>query len=61
MRTPEAPCKGCEERQVGCHASCGKYAEFRKKRDEYNEIVVEEKYPTGFTYWVFGGKDRGKR
>lgn len=24
-----APCKGCPERHVGCHASCSKYAEFK--------------------------------
>ena len=28
------PCKGCEDRHVGCHASCGKYAEYRVQFDE---------------------------
>ncbi len=33
-----APCKGCAERYVGCHASCPRYAEFKAgcnaRRDE---------------------------
>lgn len=24
-----APCKGCSDRFVGCHASCPRYAEFK--------------------------------
>ena len=23
------PCHGCEERQVGCHAKCARYEEYR--------------------------------
>jgi len=32
-----APCKGCPDRQADppCHATCGKYLEYRKERDEY--------------------------
>ena len=25
-----APCKGCTERTLGCHSTCGKYAEYKK-------------------------------
>lgn len=25
----QAPCKGCEEREVGCHAGCAKYLELQ--------------------------------
>ena len=28
MRQPEAPCKGCEDRFIGCHGLCEKYIEF---------------------------------
>ena len=28
----QAPCKGCEEREVGCHAGCAKYLEFAAER-----------------------------
>lgn len=29
-----APCKGCAEREPGCHSSCAGYAEYRKLIDE---------------------------
>lgn len=32
-----APCKDCPDRSLGCHASCGKYIEYRKTQDEYND------------------------
>lgn len=27
-----APCKGCEKRQVGCHATCEDYLELHAER-----------------------------
>lgn len=30
---PQANCKGCERRHVGCHATCEIYQEYRKKQD----------------------------
>ena len=30
---PQANCKGCERRYVGCHATCSIYQEFRSKQD----------------------------
>lgn len=30
---PQANCKGCERRHVGCHARCEIYQEFRRKQD----------------------------
>ena len=37
---PSAPCKpngiDCPDRAVGCHASCGKYLEFKAAIDSYN-------------------------
>ena len=29
----KSPCMVCEERVIGCHVNCDKYAEFRAKRD----------------------------
>ena len=29
-----APCKGCEERQIGCHSSCEKYLDYKAKAEE---------------------------
>lgn len=34
-----APCKGCEQREVGCHVWCEKYIEFRRLKDEQNEEI----------------------
>ena len=35
----DAPCKGCEERTLGCHAKCEEYIEYRKRLDE----ILEER------------------
>lgn len=29
----KAPCKGCTDREVGCHAGCERYREFRAEID----------------------------
>lgn len=29
------PCKGCEDRKVGCHATCERYAEYRAVIGKY--------------------------
>jgi hypothetical protein len=29
-----APCKGCQQRHLGCHGTCEKYQEFRRIHDE---------------------------
>lgn len=31
-----APCKGCDKREVGCHAVCKEYIAFRKAKDKLN-------------------------
>lgn len=31
-----APCKGCDKREVGCHAACEEYIAFRKAKDKLN-------------------------
>ena len=28
-----APCRGCADREVGCHGRCPRYAKWREKRD----------------------------
>ena len=38
-----APCKGCEDREIGCHSHCDRYAEFRKVVDEKREMIKELK------------------
>lgn len=39
----DVPCNGCGERQVGCHASCPKYLEYRQNRIQSHRKVVSEK------------------
>jgi hypothetical protein len=36
------PCKGCNERKVGCHASCVAYKEWKKNSVE---IVKDDYFP----------------
>lgn len=38
-----APCKDCQDRFSGCHSSCEKYLEFKKKDQEEKEAIREEK------------------
>ena len=33
----KTPCKGCNRREIGCHAKCGDYAEFKVERAKLNE------------------------
>lgn len=33
----QAPCKGCDERELGCHSKCEKYITFRSALDKENE------------------------
>lgn len=28
-----APCRGCQDRHVGCHGGCERYREYREERD----------------------------
>ena len=36
---PKAPCRGCEEREIGCHSTCKAYTDFRAELDEHNARV----------------------
>lgn len=35
---PEAPCKGCTKREVGCHSTCPDYISFKNETDKMNEL-----------------------
>ena len=43
MRKPDAPCKGCEQRRLRCHATCVKYAAFCDNNEKYKNTVREAK------------------
>ena len=36
-------CKDCEDRHMGCHVECEKYAEYRKWIDDRKAEIQEEK------------------
>lgn len=36
MEPATSPCKNCEDRSVGCHGSCEKYAEWKGQQDWTN-------------------------
>lgn len=37
MVKKKAPCKGCQDRHVGCHGKCDRYLAFRKEADRLRE------------------------
>ena len=34
-------CKGCQERQVGCHITCERYKEYRANLDKEKEARIQ--------------------
>lgn len=40
---PQAPCKECKDRILGCHSTCKKYLSYRKELNNYNAMVKNEK------------------
>lgn len=51
---PQAPCKDCDERYLGCHDRCEKYKEFSDKVLEWNKQLNSIKYTEAY----FEGKSR---
>lgn len=43
----QAPCKGCENRVLGCHSVCEKYITFRKWLDNRNKKEIIKKRMEG--------------
>ena len=35
------PCKGCEDRVVGCHSVCDKYITWKAERDELKKELTK--------------------
>ena len=35
------PCKGCEDRVVGCHSVCDKYITWKAQRDEIKKEMTK--------------------
>ena len=39
----KAPCRGCEDRVAGCHATCERFKEYEKIHAEEKTKIYEEK------------------
>lgn len=48
MKTP--PCKGCEDRYVGCHAKCPDYKDFKNYTNEVRQRRKEKRDLDSFYY-----------
>ena len=44
------PCYNCNERACGCHCRCELYIKWKKKTDEINEAISENKLVSDGTY-----------
>ena len=40
---PQSPCLECEEREIGCHAQCEKYEEYRSELEAWKQTVKAKK------------------
>ena len=43
-----SPCKGCENRYIGCHSKCDDYKAFKDTRHQINENRKKESRITSF-------------
>lgn len=43
------PCKGCEERRVGCHAECERFTGWKAENDQRREEIYAAKARDGTT------------
>lgn len=42
------PCKNCQDRTIGCHATCENYISYKKKLEERNKRISEYNDVQGF-------------
>ena len=38
---PEAPCKNCTDRHLGCHSECEEYIAYKQAAREYTVLVAK--------------------
>ena len=55
----ECPCRKCYEREIGCHAVCGRFKAWRADLDEKNEIARAKREET-YTFDRFGWQQKKK-
>lgn len=55
------PCKDCESRYIGCHASCKGYLEFREVVDEKRRTAGAQKIECDDYYFAQRFKHKKRR
>lgn len=62
-----APCYNCDEKHIGCHDSCVKYREYKRKvgeinqtKREYNDFLIYKKNVIYKTKRMFNNARRMK-
>ena len=57
MMAKLGPCKGCKDREVGCHAGCKKYKEWLDEFHAEKDADFRRKHPL---YWQYVNGKRGR-
>lgn len=57
-RPSNAPCKGCEYRETGCHAVCSRYREWKERTDQAKKSMRDENIVIGM---LADGSVKGKK
>lgn len=42
-----SPCRGCEQRHIGCHSICNTFNEWKAKQLKICELKRQERFKTG--------------
>jgi len=60
---PNSPCLDCSDRQLGCHATCGRYFDFKNKSEEFKQLVsdIKTKEDLAISYEVNDMRKKKKR
>ena len=51
------PCKGCKDREVGCHSGCEKYKKWLDEFHAEKDAEFKRKHPP---YWQYVNSKRGR-
>jgi hypothetical protein len=66
MITIDCPCKGCTDRWIDtetltrCHSSCSKYVEYKKRIDDINNQLKEERDFNKFSFGLTEKRENKK-
>ena len=68
MKNENAPCKGCTERQSGCHSCCEKYRKFkqdiedlRKKEKQEHDVDAVARYQKKAIAMTYKAKGKNRQ